>query len=219
MTETKLTPEPSKFSRHSDIENFDPEDFKFLLGEAPVIDEFEDKSEYDTISHSMLESIRPTNYIEVLFVVDLIDVTFEILNLRRIIVACKSVAAGDGIEACLERALLEDAPPGPAQELLRFEAKRKAKAASKKWREDSHSRDDIEQTLGANGISEEAIQVEVFLRNLPTLETIEKRLFSAQQRRNDLLREISVHRELARRARLASEKVIESIPKLPPKQE
>src|SRR2546422_621978 len=72
----KLTPKQSKFSRHSNIENFDPEDFEFLLGKAPVSDVFEDPYEYDIISHSMLQSIRPTNYIESLFVVDLIDITF-----------------------------------------------------------------------------------------------------------------------------------------------
>ena len=219
MNETTHTPEPSKFSRHSNIENFDPEDFEFLLGKAPVTGEFEDETEFYRISHSMLESIRPTNYIELLFVVDLIHVTFEILNLRRVVAAWKAVAAGDGIEACFVRVLLEDAPPGPHQEMLLFEAKRKAKVLTKKWREDLNSRDEIEEMLRDDGITDEAMEVEVFLRSLPTLEIIEKKLFSAQQRRNNLLREISVHRELARRARLVSEKVINSIPTLPPKQE
>jgi hypothetical protein len=150
----------------------------------------------------------------------LIDVTFEIVNLRLVMVSFKAVTAGDGIEACLTRAMLQDAPPGQQpQELARLYAKRQAKPLAKKWREDSDSRDEIEEFLRIEGISDAAMKVEIFRQSLPTLEMIEKKLFSAQQRRNALLREVWVHRELAKRARLVSEKVIEHTSQPPPKQE
>jgi hypothetical protein len=220
VTEVKTTHhKPSKFARHSDIENFNPQEFEDLLGPAPAAENIEDPYEYDSISHSMLESIRPTNYIEMLFVIDLIDVTFEILNLRQVMAAFKAITTGDGIEACLRRTLFVDALPGHLQEMARLHAKLDAKPQAKRWREDVGSRDEIEEHLRTKGITDAAMEVEIFLQGLPTLEVIQKKLFSAQQRRNAMLREVWLHRELAMRARLVSDKVIENIPKLPPKQE
>jgi len=188
-------------------EAFDAEKFDSMLGSAPVRGEFEDPTEYSEISLKMLESIRPTNYVEQLFVIDLVDITFEILNLRRVIVAWKATSVSNGIEALLRRGILSDAPFG-AEKVAKIEAKLEAK----RWREDrGDSRDRIEERLNSMGISEHAIEVEVFLQSLPTLEVLEKRLFSAQQRRNALLREVWVHRELARRARQVSDRVIENV--------
>jgi hypothetical protein len=220
VTEVKPTmDESSKFARHSDIENFKPQKFEDLLGPAPAAENIEDADEYESISHSVLEGIRPTNYIEQLFVVDLIDVTFEIANLRHVMVSFKAITADDGIEACLIRTLLVDTAPGHPQAMARLHAKIAAKPLAKRWREDVGSRDEIEEHLRTKGISDAAMEVEIFLQSLPTLEVIEKRLFSAQKRRNALLREVWLHRELAKRARLVSDKVIENMPKLLPKQE
>ncbi|MCK1518500.1 hypothetical protein IVB22_39745 [Bradyrhizobium sp. 190] len=187
-------------------EAFDAEEFDTMLGSAPVRGDFEDPTEYSEISLRMLESIRPTNYVEQLFVIDLVDITFEILNLRRLIVAWKAASVSHGIEALLTRGILSDAPPG-AEKVAKIEAKLEAK----RWREDINSREEIEKRLNSKGISEHAIEVEVFLQSLPTLEVLEKRLFSAQQRRNALLREVWGHRELARRARQMSDRVIENV--------
>ncbi|MBT1515641.1 hypothetical protein KIP88_34745 [Bradyrhizobium sp. SRL28] len=198
--------ELSKLQSFSKPEAFDAEEFDSMLGSAPVRGEFEDPAEYSQISLRMLESIRPTNYIEKLFTIDLTDISFEILNLRRVIVAWKATSAGNGIEALLTRGILSDAPPG-AEKVAKIEAKLEAK----RWREDRSSRDEIEERLESMGISEHAMEVEVFLQSLPTLELIEKRLFSAQQRRNALLREVWVHRELARRARQVSDRIIENV--------
>lgn len=69
------------------------------------------------------------------------------------------------------------------------------------------------------GLDGDIISVETFLQSLPALDALDKRLASAQQRRNLLLREIGVHRELARRALQISDKVIDAVPMLAHKQE
>ncbi|WOH53717.1 hypothetical protein [Bradyrhizobium sp. sBnM-33] len=188
-------------------EEFDAEEFDSMLGRAPVRDESEEPSEYYRIKRRMLESIRPTNYVEQLFTIDLIDMSFEILNLRRVIASWKATSTGDGIEVLLTRGILSEAPPG-AEKAAKIEAKLEAK----RWREDrGESRDRIEERIRSMGFSDDAIDVEIFLQSLSTLEILEKRLFSTQQRRNALLREVWVHRELARRARQASDRVIENV--------
>lgn len=89
-----------------------------------------------------------------------------------------------------------------------------AKIQAKQWRDDINSRDGIEQRIFNSGISDEELQLDIFLQSLPTLEILEKRLFATQQRRNALLREIAGHREIARRARQISDKLIEHAPSL-----
>src|ERR1700704_5552895 len=165
--------EQPRFSRHASLENFDPTDFERFLGKAPVLGDQEDPAEYYNISHLMLESIGPSNFIEQLFVIDLIDQTFEILNLRRAIVACKATSGSAGVEACLKRGILVGAPPG-AEKFAEIEARREAQ----EWGKDPDSRDDIEERIRGMGISEEAMEVEIFLHSLPALEILEKRLFS-----------------------------------------
>lgn len=201
--------EQSKFARHSNLENFDPEDFENFLGHAPVLGLQEDKDEYDQISHRMLEDIRPSNFIEQMFVIDLIDQIFEIINIRRLVVACKALAEGRGIEASLTRGILSDAPPG-AEKMAHIDAKVQAK----RWRDDESSRDSIEARIYALGVTDEEMQLDVFFQSLPTLELLEKRLFATQQRHKALLREIAGHREIARRARQVSDRVIEHAAKL-----
>jgi hypothetical protein len=205
--------EQPKFSRHSDLKNFDPIKFEHLLGAAPLT-EGNEASEYFDIAHQMLESIKPENYIETCFVVDLIDLSHEIVSLRRVKVALAAASCGYAIEALLERGLLSDAPPG-SEQLLRIEAKLEAR----RWRKDVWSRDEIEERLEEMGLDGDIISVETFLQSLPALDALDKRLASAQQRRNLLLREIGVHRELARRALQISDKVIDAVPMLSHKQE
>jgi hypothetical protein len=183
-------------------EIFDAEQFDEMLGEAPVRGEFEDGSDYLEIKRRMLETIRPTNYIDELLTIDAIDATYDILNIRRVIVDWNAASTAHGIEEALIKGILSDLPPA-AERMVKIEAKHEAK----RWREgDGETRDEIEERLRTMGIS---VELEIFFQGLPRLECLEKRLFAAQQRRNAIFREVWVHRELARRARRISDEIIE----------
>lgn len=177
----------------------------------------EDEHEYYMMSDLMLANIQPRNTIEWLFVLDLIDVCYEILSLRRIKVSLKAVSHGEAVESLLRRAALAEALSG-GEKIARIQAKLDAK----KWRDNvDNAREAIEQRLARQGYDSDAIASEAFMQSRVSLEVLEKRLATAQQRRNSLLREVQVHREFARRARLASDHVIEgsasNVGELPPK--
>ena len=154
-------PTPIPFTNVSPCEC--PEEFNILLGAAPVW-EGEQEGEYYDISDMMFQDLVPRSYIEQLFAIDLVDITFEILSLRRVKVALKAMSYGEAIEALLRRALLSDAPVG-AEKLLRIEAKLEAK----KWRENPESRPAIQARLTKMGIDDDAILAEMFAQSRTAL--------------------------------------------------
>jgi hypothetical protein len=153
----------------------------------------------------MIDDIRPETNIEWLWVLDLVELSWEILRYRclkqRVIATYRETA----IESILLR-LDGVGMPADASETLRLQSKQNAA----QWREDSYAAAEIEGRLEQHGFDATGINAEVFIQAREQFAMFDHLLHAAQHRRIVLLREISVRREFAKRARVISEAMIEA---------
>ena len=77
----------------------------------------------------------------------------------------------------------------------------KAKRAAAEWRDDREAAVDIEARLRRGGVDNIDINAEVFVQAAEPFKMFDQLITLAQNRRIGLLREISIRREFARRAR------------------
>ncbi|MCF2524429.1 hypothetical protein [Bradyrhizobium sp. G127] len=198
-----MSEQPVKFARQP-AETFDvPQEFYDLLG-SPTFAPSDNSANYSLIVKRMLESIRPKDFIERLFVRDLIDLTWEECRLRQIREALLAESRGAAVERLLMRKNLREVPEG-AERVARGQAKDQFK----NWANDRAKRKEIEEDLNKNSQGEDqAILAASYSEIYKELESVKKSIAFAQQRRMALLREIEHRREFAQRARKASDEAV-----------
>jgi hypothetical protein len=180
--------------------NFVLEDRSLLPGEST--------ERYDELVRSIVGELRPKDIIEAIWTKDIIDLIWEAKRLRRwrslILVQADLKAAEDLIEPGLRN---ED-PIG----LLAFQGP-PADALAAGWVTGSaDERARVDQILKARGLTEEDVRAHGFLRNLPSIERIDRMIFAADQRRDSLFREIERKRaSFAQRVRTAAADIIDAV--------
>jgi hypothetical protein len=87
--------------------------------------------------------------------------------------------------------------PFEAMPVVRYHAQR----AASEWRNDQEATIEIEARLARGGFDQIDINAEVFVQAREQFAMFDQLMQSAQSRRIGLMREISVHREFARRVR------------------
>jgi hypothetical protein len=152
--------------------------------------------DFEAIRQMMIDDIQPGTNIEWLWTLDLAELSWEIVRYRRLkkkILDAHRVAA---IEAILQQ--LDGAGmPAEAIPLVRTQARR----AATEWRDDSEAALEIESRLYRSGFDPVAVNAEVFVQARELFVMFDQLMHSAQSRRIGLLREISIRREFASRAR------------------
>ncbi len=202
-----MSGQPLKSARQP-TDTFDvPQEFYDLLG-SPTFAPSDNSANYSLIVKRMLESIRPKDFIERLFVRDLIDLTWEECRLRQIREALLAESRGAAVERLLMRKNLREVPEG-AERIARAQAKDQFK----NWANDRAKRKEIEGDLNKHSQGEDqAILAASYSEIYKELESVKKSLAFAQQRRMALLREIEHRREFAQRARKASDEAVAMMP-------
>jgi hypothetical protein len=159
--------------------------------------------EFETIRQMMIDDIRPKTNIEWLWILDLAELSWEILRYRclkqKTLESFRQVA----IEAILRRLDGSGIPDYAARTML-AQTRRNAQ----QWREDPVAAAEIEGRLEQHGFDAVAINAELYVQAERQLEMFENLMQRAHQRRIVLLREISVRREFAKRAEAVSDAVI-----------
>ncbi|EGP06578.1 hypothetical protein CSIRO_3834 [Bradyrhizobiaceae bacterium SG-6C] len=201
-----MSEQPVKSARQT--ETFDvPQEFYDLLG-SPTFAPSDNSANYSLIVERMLESIRPKDFIERLFVRDLIDLTWEECRLRQIREALLGESRSAAVERLLYRKNLREVPEG-AERIARAQAKDQFK----NWANDRAKRKEIEEDLNKHSHGEDqAILAASYSEIYKELESVKKSIAFAQQRRMGLLREIEHRREFAQRARKASDEAVAMTP-------
>lgn len=201
-----MSEQPIKSARQT--ETFDvPQEFYDLLG-SPTFAPSDNSANYSLIVKRMLESIRPKDFIERLFVRDLIDLTWEECRLRQIREALLAESRSAAVERLLYRKNLREVPEG-AERIARAQAKDQFK----NWANDRAKRKEIEEDLNKHSQGEDqAILAASYSEIYKELESVKKSIAFAQQRRMGLLREIEHRREFAQRARKASDEAVAMTP-------
>jgi hypothetical protein len=159
--------------------------------------------EFETIRQMMIDDIRPKTNIEWLWILDLAELSWEILRYRclkqKTLESFRQVA----IEAILRRLDGSGIPDYAARTMLVH-----TRQNAQQWREDPVAAAEIEGRLKQHGFDAVAINAEVYVQAERQLEMFENLMQRAQQQRIVLLREISVRREFAKRAEAVSDAVI-----------
>ena len=156
----------------------------------------ENLRDFEVIRQMMVGDIQPQTNVEWLWTLDLVELSWEILRYRRLkkrILDAHRVAA---IKSILER-LDGEGMPAEATPMVQMQAQRTAA----EWRDDPDAAIDIEARLHRSGFDNFGINAEVFVLARQSFEMFDQLIQQAQNRRIGLLREISIRREFAKRAR------------------
>jgi hypothetical protein len=161
--------------------------------------------EFEAIRCMIIDDVRPKTHIEWLWILDLAEMSWEILRYRclkqKILESYRQAA----IETILQR-LDGCGIAAHATQSMLAQTRRNAM----QWREDPDAAVEIEARLKRYGFDAVVINAEVHVQARDQLEMFDVLMQRAQQRRIILLREIGIRREFAKRAERVSEAVIET---------
>jgi hypothetical protein len=175
-----------------------------LFGPPPLFDG-EDTTIYEQLLTQVFTTVMPTDIFEDIWVRDFVDLTFEVLRLRRL--------TANLIKANAHKGLSETLAPlvgwSQAETLAEGWAARKPEVV-----------EEVNKTLTSAGLTTDNILAQTFSLKLNDIESIEHMMAVAEARRNATLREIDRHRQtLGQKLRRAAQqledgqfRVIESTP-------
>ena len=157
--------------------------------------ENEDAAAYDEIFARISAAVKPADFLEEIWVRDVVALVWEAFRLRR-------------LKTCLMEAAV---PHGLARVIssLRLHAAAKEIAAGWALRNGECVRQ-VESLLDQSGLTMEHVMAERLAERIEDVERIDRMIASAEQRRGAMLREVERHRaSLASRLRLASDEVVQ----------
>jgi hypothetical protein len=154
----------------------------------------ENQRDFEVIRQIIIDEIQPESNLEWLWILDLVELSWETLRYRRL----KHRVLREYRHAAIAAILLRlDSPGMPSSDLSQAHIQTKRNAAE--WRDDSNAADEIEARLNQHGFDAAAINAEVFYQAREIFSMFDQLMLSAQNRRMSLLREISSRRQDAKR--------------------
>ena len=166
-----------------------------LFGPSPLT-EGEDARQYDEIQTRFSATIKPKDFLEEMWTRDVVDLTWDILRMRRIKAGLLTSVMSEGMDKILKQ-------------LLDWE---EAHELSEAWSaRDPEAIKSVDALLAARGLTMELAAARGFEARIDTFEQIDRMAMAAEARRNSALRELERHRaSLAQALRQASDDVIEA---------
>ena len=167
-----------------------------LFGPSPLI-EGEDARQYDEIQTRFSATIKPKDILEEMWTRDVVDLTWDVLRMRRLKAALLTSVMSEGMDKILHRLLLDWSD---------------AHDLSKAWSaRDPDAIKTVEELLAARGLTMDQAAARGFEARIEIFERIDRMAMAAEARRNAALRELERHRaSLAQALRQASDDIIEA---------
>jgi hypothetical protein len=166
-----------------------------LFCDLPLI-EGEDVAAYNDLVSRVAEAVRPRDFLEEIWVRDVVDLSWDCLRFRRLRAKFVTAAMATGLERLLQPRL----GFSESSDLALQWAMRDPKSVKQA---DDH--------LKAIGQTLEAATSLTFAENIETIERMDRMVMNAEARRNAALREIERHRStLGQAMRQASDEVVEA---------
>ncbi len=158
-----------------------------ILGPPPLLDG-ENLDAYNALYDRVRSAVAPSDIIEELWVRDVVDLTWETLNLRRMKTRI--------IESGRSRSLVNMLVP-------LFEYLNEARDLVRNYLNgDPDAGNTVAKMLAQVGADESTVRAEAFAARLNTLERVDQLIWRSEMRRNNVLREVDRRRDvLARRLR------------------
>jgi hypothetical protein len=158
--------------------------------------ENEDAAAYDEIFARISAVVKPADFLEEIWVRDVVALVWEAFRLRRLKTRLMEAAAPRG----LTRVLSSFLPHAAVNEMVAGWAGR-----------DDERVMQVEGLLDQSGLTMEHVMAETLADRIEVIERIDRMVTSAEQRRSAMLREVDRHRtSLASRLRLASDEVVQA---------
>jgi hypothetical protein len=140
----------------------------------------EDQSEYNKLTAQFLAAAKPRDFIEEILARDAIDLSWEVLHLRRLKVGLLRMAGGAGVRSVAHEL-------GFKGSVYDFAAK---------WMSgDAKTRKRFDEILKKGDLGMGDVMAEALSSAIDAFERIDRMLASAEARRNNALRELDRHRE------------------------
>jgi len=165
-------------------------------GPPPIL-EGEDPSAYDELLAQISGTVKPADMLEEIWVSDIVNLTWEISQLRRLKTMLITASTHLGVRTAL----------GPMQ--LEFN---EAYDLSRDWAAGvPRSIETVKELLASAGISMDAVMALTIAAKITDIERFERMIMNAEMRRNAALREIERHRaNFGKTLRQASEALIDA---------
>ena len=153
----------------------------------------EEEADYATIAGRIVCASGPRDAIEEFLIRDVIDLTWEILRLRRVKTGILRASTGDGVN----RVLADVGHPYPGRDTL-----------SESWAAgDERARKTVEAILTKAGMTIDEVTAKTLESKLNSFERLDRILASLEARRNNAFREIDRHREAVSGLRKSIEEI------------
>jgi hypothetical protein len=163
-----------------------------LFGPPPLFDG-EDPEIYDQLRREISAAVMPADIFEDIWVRDVVDLTIEVLRLRRLKVNLMMTNAYKGLTETLS----------PLVGRMQAETLAEGWAARK-----SDVVEEVNKTLASAGLNNDSILAQAFCLKVNDIERIEHMMALAEMRRNSTLREIDRHRQtLGQKLRRAAQQL------------
>jgi len=174
------------------------------LGPPPLIDG-EDPAAYEGLRTRVSGAVKPKDFLEEIWVRDVVDLSWECLPMRRLKAKLITAAMSSGLDRLLEPLV----GFGDASEL-----------ASQWEARDRTAMKQVKKYLADVGATMETVTAWTLSKNIDTIERMDRMIMSAEARRNAALREVDRHRaSLAQALRQVSDDVVEAdFEEVPPQQ-
>lgn len=149
-----------------------------LFGPPPLHDG-EDSAAYDELLACVSSKVKPVDIIEKLLVRDVVDLSWDVLRLRRLRAHFNNASFRQGLEETLEQIVSSKF----ARRLLRG------------WTaQEPDTIDKIKAILAYDNRSLEGVAAQTLVLDIDDIEKIDRLIMVAETRRNSVLREIDRHR-------------------------
>ena len=149
-----------------------------LLGPRPLIDG-EDGTNYDVILERISADVAPADFVEEIWVRNVVDLVWDSVRLRRLKSQLLQAAAHEGLERLLASVI----------DWMR------AEQLSRKWAlGDEEAMGEVERLLGRAGLTFDAVMAQTLAARIDDVERIDRMVIIAEARRDAVLREIRSRR-------------------------
>lgn len=164
-----------------------PPQFNFMLADRPVLND-EDSAQYDTLLSAIVQQVKPTNVIEVMWVKDITDLIWEAKRLRRWRSQILHQAQVEAVAALIAPAIKQE---NSKTDGLQYNPESRAAHLAFGWLSGDQSlTTNIEQMLQARGLTVADVSAKAFQLKLTDIERIDRMGASVEQRRDTLLHKI-----------------------------
>ena len=159
-----------------------------FFGPPPLI-AGEDQAQYEAMRDQISAAVGPLDFLEEIWVTDVVSLVWETQRLRRLRAALLPAAAPEGVHHILKWLL----DPFTGQKVAIEWASRKPRAVAT-----------VDAALAAAGLTIDAVMAQTLALNIDEVDRIDRMIAGAEARRNIALREIDRHRENSRGGAAAS---------------